>query len=67
MEQVDTGTTLVKKLKDLGATMPIYLLSTVGDELAEMVDASSLGLSGVFQKPLEPRFLLRTIEAKLKA
>jgi DNA-binding response OmpR family regulator len=67
MEQVDTGTTLVKKLKDLGATMPIYLLSTVGDELAEMVDTSSLGLSGVFQKPLEPRFLLRTIEAKLKA
>lgn len=67
MEQVDTGTTLVKMLKDRGASMPIYLLSSVGDELAEMVDTGALGLSGVFQKPLEPRFLLRTLEAKLKA
>lgn len=67
MEQVDTGTTLVKTLKDRGATLPIYLLSSVGDELAEMVDTAALGLSGVFQKPLEPRFLLRTLEAKLRA
>lgn len=67
MEQVDTGTTLVKQLKDRGATMPIYLLSSVGDELAEMVDTASLGLSGVFQKPIEPRFLVRTLEAKLRS
>ncbi len=67
MEQVDTGTTLVKKLKDGGANFPIYLLSSVGDELAEMVDTAALGLAGVFQKPVEPRFLLRTVEAKLRA
>jgi DNA-binding response OmpR family regulator len=65
MEQVDTGTTVVKQLREKGAHVPMYLLSSVGDELAEMVDTVALGLSGVFQKPLEPRFLLRTLEAKL--
>lgn len=66
MEQVDAGTALLKELRDRGASLPVFLLSSVGDEFAEMVDTGALGLSGVFQKPLEPRVLLRTLEAKLE-
>jgi len=65
MEEVDAGTGLVKELKALGNTAPIYMLSSVGDSLWETTDYSSLGLSGVFQKPIDNKVLLSTLKAKL--
>jgi DNA-binding response OmpR family regulator len=65
MEQVDSGTGLVRKLKDLGNRAPSYMLSSVGDELNATVDADALGLAGVFQKPIDPKLLLETIRARL--
>jgi DNA-binding response OmpR family regulator len=66
MEQVDAGTSLVQKLRAMGAKMPLYLLSSVGDELAATLPPAELGLSGVFQKPIEPKVLLQTLRARLK-
>lgn len=66
MEEVDAGTTLVKELRVLGNTVPIYMLSSVGDNLNANTDFSALGLSGVFQKPLNPDVLLAVLRAKLK-
>ncbi len=65
MEEVDAGTSLVKELKALGNTAPVYMLSSVGDNLNMTTDASELGLSGVFQKPIQPDTLLSIIKAKL--
>jgi len=65
MEEVDAGTSFVKELKVLGNTAPIYMLSSVGDNLNMTVDYSSLGLSGVFQKPIENDKLLGILKAKL--
>jgi len=66
MEEVDAGTNFVKELKLLGNKAPIYMLSSVGDDLSMVADYSSLGLAGVFQKPIDPDNLLKILEAKLQ-
>ncbi len=65
MEEVDAGTSLAKELKALGNKVPVYMLSSVGDQLNLQTDYSALGLTGVFQKPLNFDVLLRTLKTKL--
>ena len=66
MEEVDAGTALVKNLKAEGNTKPVYMLSSVGDNLNLNIDYSELGLSGVFQKPIDNQHLLSVLQTKLK-
>ncbi len=66
MEEVDAGTSLVKTLKAEGNTKPVYLLSSVGDNLNLNIDYTELGLSGVFQKPIDNTHLLTVLKTKLK-
>ena len=66
MEEIDAGTSFVRELQILGNKAPIYMLSSVGDNLSISTDYSELGLSGVFQKPMEPSTLLAILKAKLK-
>jgi DNA-binding response OmpR family regulator len=65
MEEVDAGTGLVKSLKLAGNAAPVYMLSSVGDQLSISADYASLGLSGVFQKPVDFETLIGTIKSKL--
>ena len=65
MEEIDSGTSFVKELKVAGNTAPVYLLSSTGDTLAETTDSSALGLTGVFQKPINTQMLLALLKAKL--
>jgi DNA-binding response OmpR family regulator len=65
MEEVDSGTQLVLRLKALGNTAPVYMLSAVGDELHASIDHEQLGLAGVFQKPVDTALLLRTLRLQL--
>ena len=66
MEEIDSGTTFVKELRALGNRAPVYMLSSVGDALHGSTDYAALGLSGVFQKPIDPQTLVTTLRAKLK-
>lgn len=66
MESVDAGRNFAKELKLLNNTAPVYMLSSVGDSLAQNVDFSELGLNGVFQKPIDVNTLLTTLKKKLK-
>jgi DNA-binding response OmpR family regulator len=66
MEEVDAGTSFVKELKAAGHTVPIYILSSVGDSLHMSTDYAELGLTGVFQKPIDPDTLLTILRKKLK-
>jgi len=65
MEEVDAGTGFVKELQLLGNTAPVFMLSSVGDNLSATIDYGALGLAGVFQKPLAKEHLLALIRAKL--
>ena len=66
MEEVDTGMNVVKELKALDSTVPIFMLSSTGDYLYSTLDADALGIAGVFQKPIKPQILLKLLEAKFK-
>jgi DNA-binding response OmpR family regulator len=66
MEEVDAGTSMVTQLKALGNQAPVYMLSSTGDNLSRTVDYASLGLSGVFQKPIDSDVLLSLLRSKLK-
>lgn len=66
MEQIDSGTTLVAQLRAQGSRAPMYMLSAVGNGLDRSIDTGSLGLDGVFQKPIDPRSLVATLQARLK-
>jgi DNA-binding response OmpR family regulator len=63
MEEVDSGTSFVKELMALGSHVPIYMLSSVGDNLSMTTDYTSLGLAGVFQKPIDPETLVSVLRA----
>jgi DNA-binding response OmpR family regulator len=65
MEEIDSGTSFVKELQAIGNTAPVYLLSSTGDSLYSTIDASALGLTGVFQKPINTTMLLALLKAKL--
>lgn len=66
MEDIDAGVSMALKLKALGNTAPVYMLSSVGDQLNISIDHRDLDLSGVFQKPVDVDALLRTLEARLR-
>lgn len=66
MEEIDAGTNFVKELQALGNEAPIYMLSSTGDDLQRTIDYGELGLTGVFQKPINPTVLLALLGAKLK-
>ncbi len=65
MEQVDAGTKLVKNLKLAGNTAPVYMLSSVGDQLSETVNYEDVGLNGVLSKPVQKDALLSIIKAQI--
>ena len=65
MEEGDSGTNFVKEMKVLGTDVPIFMLSSVGDQMSQMTNYADIGLSGVLQKPGEPKNLLATLEKKL--
>jgi two-component system, chemotaxis family, chemotaxis protein CheY len=66
MEEIDSGTGLVTELRAMGNKAPMFMLSSAGDNLSMTVDTASLGLSGVFQKPLDSETLLSMLASKLK-
>jgi DNA-binding response OmpR family regulator len=66
MEEIDAGMGFVKEVRALGNTAPIYVLSSVGDDLDKATDTSALGLTGVLQKPINNDFLLSMLKTKLR-
>lgn len=67
MEEIDSGTGFVKELLLIGANVPVFLVSSVGESLSMNIDTTELGLSGVFQKPVDPQTLLLTLKSKVAA
>jgi DNA-binding response OmpR family regulator len=66
MEDVDAGLKLTQEIRRVDNKVPIYMLSSVGNNLYSSVNTSYFGLTGVFQKPLKPKILLETINSSLK-
>ena len=65
METVDAGSVMARKLKESDYGGPVYMLSSAGDAVQFNVDAQELGLSGIFQKPIDPNVLVKTLKKEL--
>lgn len=65
MEEVDAGVHLAKQLTGMNNRKPVYMLSSVGEQLLQNTDYQDLGLTGVFQKPIDFDTLLATLKQKL--
>ncbi len=66
MEEVDSGASFVKELRASGSDVPIYMLSSVGENLNLTVDSADLGLAGVFQKPADRKTILSVLERRFE-
>jgi len=65
MEQVDAGSRVAHEIRKKDKKLPIYLLSSIGAATAQNVELDKLGFSGVFQKPVSPDQMLKTIKKAL--
>lgn len=65
MEEVDSGASFARELKALSNKVPVYMLSSLGDDLTTSTDSAALGLDGVFQKPLKAATLLGVLKTRL--
>lgn len=65
MEEVDAGLNFVKEVRLLNNKAPIYMLSSVGESLTQNISYEELGLSGVLQKPVNGKSLLKIIQSKV--
>lgn len=66
MESSDAGLKLARRIRDDGCTAPLFMLSSIGDDLALTTDTADYGLAGVIQKPIEIEFLLKLLKTKLQ-
>lgn len=65
MEEVDAGVHFARELQILRSDIPIFVLSSVGDNFNLTTDYSALGLAGIFQKPISKQTLLSVLDATL--
>ena len=66
MEEVDAGKVFVNELKLKGNKSPVYMLSSVGEDLNKYVDYKELSLDGVLQKPINSEDLLNILKTRLR-
>jgi len=66
MEEIDSGVHFVRDIHALGSTPPVYMLSSVGDNMNTNISFAELGLTGLLQKPIDPDKLLSVLKAQLK-
>lgn len=66
MEKIDSGAKAAMEIKKINPDVPIFLLSNIGTATASNVEVDKLGFKGVFQKPIDPDFLVFTLNNVLK-
>ncbi len=65
MERVDSGSRVAEELRKKNMTVPIFLLSSIGNATASNIEIDKLGFNGVFQKPIDPERLVSSIKRVL--
>lgn len=61
LESVDAGSLLAQRLREMGEKFPIFLITQAAGSLDYNVDLQSLGIAGVFAKPLNIPEMIQTL------
>ena len=59
------GRVISERLKAIGSTVPCYIISTASDALIGAVSLQSLGIAGVFMKPVDVAIVIQTLNTRL--
>jgi len=62
MENMDSGFTLCRNIREKDQKVIIYMLSSAADENAGTLDMHEVGFNGSISKPLSPERLLEIVE-----
>ncbi len=65
METVDAGAQLVDAVRSADASIPVYLLSSVGKELNENTLPQDIRADGILQKPIKAELLKQILGERL--
>ena len=66
LEATDASTMISCRLKQSGFDAPFYVVSTAVDALVGTVDLRTLGIAGVFLKPVDSAVVIRTLKTRLE-
>jgi two-component system OmpR family response regulator len=67
LETVDAGSLLAQRLREIGEKFPIFLISHAAGSLDYNLDLHSLGIAGVFAKPVNVAEMIGTLRRHLQA
>ena len=65
MERVDSGIRVAELIRKQNSSVPLYLLSSIGNATAGNINIADLGFNGVMQKPVNPEILILQIKKTL--
>ncbi|OHD68075.1 MAG: hypothetical protein A2W19_01635 [Spirochaetes bacterium RBG_16_49_21] len=66
MERIDTGAGVATQIRMKDKSVPIYLMSSVGESMARNVDIHELGFNGLLQKPVSIDDLIMHVNRALR-
>lgn len=67
MESIAAGIEAAAAIRAKAPDMPIYMLTSVGDEMLNTVDPGEVKLSGILQKPIDPQDLMKVLKREAEA
>ncbi len=65
MESIDEGTKVAGAIRKENKSVPLYLLSSIGDATVANIEIDKLGFNGVFQKPVSAKHLTSALKKTL--
>ena len=65
MEDIDSGSELAGKIKQNAPDKPLYVLSSIGDNIAQGADSTEVNADGILQKPVDGATMLSILSERL--
>ncbi len=66
MESIDAGLKTAQEIRGIDSDIPIFLISSIAEATAASIETTEIGFNGIFQKPLDPAYIVNTVKNFLK-
>ncbi len=66
MESIDQGVKVAREIREQDTSIPMYLLSSVAEDMSKNISIHELGFNGILQKPISSDELLLHVNRALR-
>jgi len=66
LEEVNTGSLIAQRLREVGEKFPIYVISGAAASLHADLNFHDLGITGVFPKPVDVKAVIQTLRTRFR-